>query len=81
MKNILKDYLCIFLSILLLLSIVKTKKAIQLIMRNYRLNFFVGFLKYSFLKDLTYELVEVFYIYKSFFVLIVALVLGWSRTD
>lgn len=50
MKNVFKDYLCIFINIILLMSIVKTKKAIRLIIRNYRLNFFVGFLKYSFLK-------------------------------
>jgi len=81
MKNILKDYLCIFLNILLLFSIVKTKKAIQLIVRNYRLNFFVGFLRYSYLKDLVYELIEVALIYKSIFVLLVALVMGWSRID
>lgn len=50
MKKVFKDYLCIFLNIILLFSGVKTVKAIELMMRNYRLNFFVGFLKYSFLK-------------------------------
>jgi hypothetical protein len=50
MRNVFKDYLCILLNILLLLSGVKSRKAIALIKRNYQLNFFVGFLKYSFLK-------------------------------
>lgn len=43
-KSIFKDYACIFLNILLLLSGFKTSKALLLIKRNYRLNFFIGFL-------------------------------------
>lgn len=44
MKNIFKDYACILMNIILLLSVFKTMKAFLLIRRNYRLNFFIGFL-------------------------------------
>jgi len=56
LRNVFKDYLCILINVVLLLSLVKSRKAIGLILRNYRLNFFVGFLKYSFFKELLYEL-------------------------
>ena len=52
LKNIFKDYACIFMNILLLVSVFKTKKAIFLIKRNYRLNFFKGFLEYSYYNEL-----------------------------
>jgi hypothetical protein len=44
LRNIFKDYACILLNIILLLSGFKTKKSLLLIRRNYRLNFFIGFL-------------------------------------
>jgi hypothetical protein len=44
LKNILKDYACIFMSLFLLLSGFKTKRGILLIRRNFHLNFFIGFL-------------------------------------
>ena len=44
LKNIFKDYLCIFMNLILLFSGFKTRKALLLIRRNYRLNFFIGFL-------------------------------------
>lgn len=52
LRNIFKDYACIFMNILLLVSIFKTKKALFLIKRNYRLNFFKGFLEYSYYTEL-----------------------------
>lgn len=47
-----KDYQCIVLYLLLILSIVKTKRAIKLFIRNFKLNFYVGTLKYSHLQQL-----------------------------
>lgn len=44
LKNILKDYACIFMSIILILSGFKTKRGLQLMKRNFHLNFFIGFL-------------------------------------
>lgn len=49
LRNVAKDYACVAINVVLLLSGFKTKKALLLIKRNFRLNFFVGFLKYSYL--------------------------------
>lgn len=51
-RNIFKDYACIFMNIFLLLSIFKTKKSLLLIRRNYRLNFFIGFLDFAYYNEL-----------------------------
>lgn len=47
-----KDYQSIMLYVVLLFSIVKTKRAVVLFVRNVKLNFYVGTLKYSHLKEL-----------------------------
>lgn len=44
------DYLCILLYIILLLSFVKTRRTLTLIYRNFKINFYVGYLRYSHLK-------------------------------
>jgi len=48
LKNALKDYACIFMNLLLFLSVFKTKKALILFKKNYKLNFFIGFLEFSY---------------------------------
>jgi hypothetical protein len=79
-RNFFKDYACIFLNIVLLISIFKTKKALFLIRRNYRLNFFIGFLEYSYFTELINEIVSLGKIYKNFFFFVVAVLFGWTRT-
>lgn len=81
MKNIVKDYTCIFLSLVLLFSGIKTKKAFILIRRNFRLNFFIGFLEYSYFKELKSELKDLLAFYRSSVLFLIAAAFGWTRAD
>ena len=72
MRKLAKDYLCIFLYIVLLCSGVKTKRVLVLIKRNIKLNFYVGYLKYSHLKELSAELREAGNFYKSFLIILMS---------
>ena len=47
LKKVAKDYECILLYLLLIFSIIKTRRAIRLFIRNAKINFYVGLLKYS----------------------------------
>ena len=80
-KKVGKDYLCIFLSVVLLFTGIKTKKALLLIRKNFRLNFFVGFLKYEYLQELKTEFIDLFLIYRQIFILSIALIFGWTRAS
>ena len=81
LRNFFKDYACILLSAVLLLSGFKTRKAIILIRRNFRLNFFIGFLEYSYFKELRVEMVELLLCYADLFLASVAVLFGWTRAD
>jgi hypothetical protein len=69
------------MNIALLLSGFKTKKALFLIRRNYRLNFFIGFLEYSYFQELKNEMVSLAIIYKNIFFLVIAVLFGWTRAN
>ena len=81
LKNIFKDYACIFLNVVLLLSGFKTNKALLLIKRNYRLNFFIGFLEYSYFEELQKEIISLFLIYADILLLIFACLFGWTKIN
>ena len=81
LKNIFKDYACIFLNVVLLLSGFKTNKALLLIKRNYRLNFFIGFLEYSYFEELQKEIISLFLIYADILLLIFACLFGWNKIN
>ena len=71
-KKLANDYLCILLYLVLLLSGIKTRRALTLIYRNFKLNFYVGYLKYSHLKELKNEVVEGLHFYKCFLLVVLA---------
>jgi len=81
LRNIFKDYLCIFMNLVLLFSGFKTRKALLLIRRNYRLNFFIGFLEYSYFNELLKELRNLGLIYIDIVYGLIALFFGWTRAD
>lgn len=81
MRNIFKDYACIIINAVLLLSGFKTRKALLLIRRNYRLNFFIGFLEYSYFQELSKELISLGLIYIDVAYFIVACIFGWPRAN
>ena len=58
---------------------MKTKRVLILIKRNVKLNFYVGFLKYSHLEELKKEVIEAANFYQSFFILVVAVAFGPYR--
>lgn len=74
-RKVSQDYRCIFLYVILLLSIVKTKRTAYLIIRNIKLNFYVGFLKYSHYQELKNELREAGQFYLSIWILILAAII------
>lgn len=79
LRNIFKDYACIILNIMLLLSGFKSRKALLLIRRNYRLNFFIGFLEYSYFNELVKEIYSLGLIYVDVVYFAVACLFGWPR--
>jgi hypothetical protein len=79
LRQIFKDYACIFMNVVLLLSGFKTRKALILIRRNYRLNFFIGFLTYSYFNELLKELRSLAFIYYDLAHFVVACLFGWTR--
>ena len=81
LRNIFKDYMCIIMNLVLLFSGFKTRKAILLIRRNYRLNFFIGFLEYSYFNELVKEMKNLGLIYVDVIYGIIALLFGWTRAD
>ena len=81
LRNLFKDYLCICINLVLLLSGFKTRKALLLIRRNYRLNFFIGFLEYSYFNELLKELRNLGLIYVDIIYGFIALLFGWTRAD
>ena len=78
-KNIIKDYLCILLTMVLIFTIIKAKKAVKLALKNFRLNFFVGFLKYSYYQELKEELKSAGWFYHNAFFLSIAMIADWPR--
>lgn len=67
------------MNILLLLSGFKSRKALLLIRRNYRLNFFIGFLEYGYFNELVKELWSLAFIYLDIVYFAVACIFGWPR--
>ena len=55
------------------------ERVLILIKRNVKLNFYVGFLKYSHLEELKKEVIEAANFYQSFFILVVAVAFGPYR--
>ena len=67
------------MNIILLFSGFKTRKALILIKRNYRLNFFVGFLEYSYFNELIKEIKSLVQNYCDVVNFVVACLFGWTR--
>lgn len=67
------------MNIILLLSVFKTRKALIMIRRNYRLNFFIGFLEYGYFNELIKELHSLGLIYVDMVYFLTACLVGWHR--